>query len=146
MIASGYKTVPDIYAEQTTVVEFPVRDAILDRYDEDLIEDSSEVPLGKFIDLIAAVQNAFCSGGDGQAVSATATIPANMDLDELEACVRDAVGRVKGLTVFPELSRPLSPYERISKEEWMELTKGSVMVESGDSNDGACIGGACPIR
>jgi len=146
MIAAGYKTVPDIYAEQTTVVEFPVRDAILDRYSEDLIEDSSEIPLDKFIDLIAAVQNAFCSGGDGQAVSATATIPANMDLDELEVCVRDAVGRVKGLTVFPELSRPLSPYERISKEKWSELTRAGIAVESGDSNDGACIGGACPIR
>lgn len=146
MIAAGYKTVPDIYAEQTTVVEFPVRDAILDRYDEDLIEDSSAIPLDKFVDLIAAVQNSFCSGSDGQAVSATASIPANMDLDELERSVRSAVGRVKGLTVFPELSRPLSPYERITKEEWFELTRDAVILESGDSNDGACVGGACPIR
>ncbi|MHB1731989.1 MAG: ribonucleoside-triphosphate reductase, adenosylcobalamin-dependent [Ferrimicrobium acidiphilum] len=146
MIAAGYKTVPDVYAEQTTVVEFPVRDAILDRYDEDLIEDASEITLDKFVDLIAAVQNSFCSGSDGQAVSATASIPANMDLDELERSVRRAVGRVKGLTVFPELSRPLSPYERITKEEWFELTQDAVILESGDSNDGACIGGACPIR
>jgi len=146
MIAAGYNTQPDIYAETTTVVEFPVRDALLDRFDDEMIEDTAQVDLEKFIRLMVTIQNAFCSGSNGQAVSATATIPANMDIEELAECIRPAIGSLKGLTVFPELTRPLSPYERVTKAEWLDLTRDAVAVESGDSNDGACVGGSCPIR
>lgn len=146
MKAAGYNVIPDIYADSTSVVEFPVRDALLDRFGEDVIEDTEQIGLDKFIRLMITIQNAYCGGSNGQAVSATASIPANMDVDELAECILPAIGSLKGLTVFPELSRPLSPYERISKAEWLELTRGGVMLESGDSNDGACVGGSCPIR
>ncbi len=146
MKAAGYNVVPDIYADNTSVVEFPVRDALLDRFSEEIVEDAEQVDLDSFIRLMVTVQNAYCSGSNGQSVSATASIPANMDIDELADCILPAIGTLKGLTVFPELSRPLSPYERVSKSEWLALTQEGAMVESGDSNDGACVGGSCPIR
>ncbi len=144
MKREGYRIVPDIYAANTSVVEIPTRDSILDRYPADLIEDSADLSLSSFIELLVAVQSSFCAGSDGQAVSATASIDPSMEVTELISHLQGAIGRLKGITVFPAMSRPLAPYERITSEEWEDLAW--MRAVSGDSNDGACIGGACPVR
>jgi ribonucleotide reductase alpha subunit len=146
MIAAGHTVVPDIYADRTSVVEFPVVDRILERFPEHLIEESRDISIVDFCRLVATVQESFCGENDGQGVSATGHVPVHMSPSDLASAIRPFVGRLKGLTVFPDLSRPLSPYEAISAEEYERRTAAGDLAEVGDSNDGECVGGACPIR
>jgi len=140
----GYHIEPDIYTAQTSVVEYVVRDAILDRFPADLIEQSDEVTLSQFLGLMAAVQSTFCGFGDGNSISATAQIAPDTDPRELSNALTGFLGKVKGFTVFPSVSRPQSPYEVLSAAEY-EASAGPVQVV-GDSNSGECVGSSCPIR
>ena len=123
-----------------------MRDSILDRHDESLIEQSDEIPAEAFFGVIATVQETFCGEGDGQSVSATAQIPRDASPEALEASIRSRLGAMKGFTVFPEVSRPLAPYEAISAEQFESARAAGLAQLSGDSNSGECVGGACPIR
>ncbi|MDA8317335.1 MAG: hypothetical protein M0010_19525, partial [Actinomycetota bacterium] len=145
LIAAGHTVVTDIYAANTSVVEFVVRDLILDRHPAELIEQADELSAAQFFDVVATVQEHFCSPGDGNAISATAQIAPDTDPDELIAALVCHLGRLKGITVFPRVSRELAPYEPLSEDEYLARSDwGLVLV--GDSNDGECAGGACPIR
>jgi ribonucleoside-triphosphate reductase len=146
LIAAGHKVTDDIYAANTSVVEFVVRDSILDRHDESLIEQSDEIPAETFFGVIATVQATFCGEGDGQSVSATAQIPRDASPEALESSIRSRLGAMKGFTVFPEVSRPLAPYEAISAEQFESARAAGLAQSSGDSNSGECVSGACPIR
>jgi ribonucleoside-triphosphate reductase len=146
LVEAGHKVTDDIYAANTSVVEFVVRDSILDRHDESLIEQSDEIPAETFFGVIATVQATFCGEGDGQSVSATAQIPRDMSPVDLERAIRSRLGAMKGFTVFPEVSRPLAPYEAISTEQFESARAAGLAQSSGDSNSGECVGGACPIR
>lgn len=143
---AGHKIIPDIYAADTSVVEFVVRDAILDRYPAALIEQTDELSVAQFLDLIACVQRTFCGPGDGQAVSATAQIPTDTDPAVLAGIIRDRVGAMKGFTVFPAVSRPLAPYQTITEAEYLAAEKAGLVLSTGDSNSGECVGGSCPVR
>jgi|GEM_PF-2984507 len=145
-VAEGYAVLPDVYAANTSVVEFIVRDSILDRYPAELVEQADELTAAQFFDLIATVQRHFCGLGDGNAISATAQIAPDTDPDELIAAMRRHLGFLKGLTVFPRISRELAPYEPLTEVEFLERTAELGMTMVGDSNDGECAGGACPIR
>ena len=138
----------DIYAANTKVVEFPQKDALVAKYGPELIEQSDELSFGQFMDLVQTVQDTFCHGSDGQAVSATAQIPQGTDPHELAVDMLPYLRNLKGVTVFPEVSRPLAPYERITEEEFNYRVNELAMFEEilGDSNDGECDTGACPIR
>jgi ribonucleoside-triphosphate reductase len=140
----GYNIEPDLYTAQTSVVEYVVRDSILDRFPDHLIEQSDELNLAQFLGLLEAVQTTFCGYGDGQSISATAQIPPMSDPRELSNVLSDYFGKVKGITVFPAVSRPQSPYEAISQIEY-EASAGPVQMV-GDSNSGECVGASCPIR
>jgi len=146
LAAEGHEVVDDIYAASTKVVSFLLRDSVLDRHPAELIEQADEISVEQFLDLVAAVQETYCGGTDGQAVSATARIPAGMSPSELARALLPRLGRLKGATVFPDVSRALPPLEAISAERYEELSAlsgGALSV--GDSNTG-CIGGACPVR
>lgn len=145
----GYHIEDAIAEDNTVVVSFPVRDGILERYDEELIEDSSDFGVGDFIRLIATVQETFCAGEDGNAISATAQIPQSMDPEKIVASIRPWLGSVKGVTAFPNVSRPQSPYEPLTKQAYIEAldaVASNVETLVGDSNDGSCSTGACPVR
>lgn len=145
LAAQGYNIEDDIYAASTKVVSFPMRDSVLDRHPEELIEQSDEVGFAKFADIVAAVQEAFCGGTDGQAVSATAQIPEGYDPADLAREIRARLGKLKGITVFPAVSRPMSPLEAISSERYEEMAAMTGPGAAGDSSTG-CVGGACPVR
>jgi ribonucleoside-triphosphate reductase len=144
--AAGHTVVDDIYAANTKVVEFIVRDGILDHYPVGLIEQADEISAPQFFSIIAAVQEHFCGWGDGQAVSATAQIPAGMDPAELVTAMKPYFGAVKGLTVFPAISRDLSPYEALTEDEYNARATSGPVMSAGDSNSGECVGGSCPVR
>lgn len=144
--SQGYPVVDDVYAANTSVVEFVVADSILQRFDESLIEQSDELDADTFLGVIATVQRTFCGEGDGQSVSATAQIPAGSSPTDLAAVIRRRLGTLKGFTVFPEVSRPLSPYQSITREEYDIAVESGLALSVGDSNSGECVGGACPVR
>ncbi|MHB1712729.1 MAG: ribonucleoside-triphosphate reductase, adenosylcobalamin-dependent [Acidimicrobiales bacterium] len=146
LAAAGHKIVDDIYAANTKVVEFIMRDTILDQFPASLIEQADELSVGQFFDLIAVVQRTFCGPLDGQAVSATAQIAPGGDAAELATQIRSRLGVMKGFTVFPATTRPLQPYEALSEDEYQAAKLAGLVALSGDSNSGECAGGSCPIR
>lgn len=148
MKAKGYHTEPSVYAAHTEVVSIPVADIILDRHPEELIEQADEISVDTFLRIQGAVQGTFCGGIDGQAISATANIPATgVDPGRLAEVLRANLPFIKGATVFPAISRPQTPITAISRLEWANLSlEITERVSAGDSNDGECAGGACPIR
>lgn len=143
--ARGLSVEPCIYADKTQVVKYPLRDGILDKYDESLIQQTSDVSLDDQLSVLAFVTATFCSGTDGNAVSFTA----NLDREELGSV--EEAGRIiknwlpltKGLTVFPSESRPQSPYEIISKDDYERAARGESF---GGAIEMECANGACPIR
>ena len=149
MIAKGYDVEDSVYAAHTKVVSIPVQDIIVKRHGEALIEQSDEVNVDQFLAVQGALQSTFCGGEDGQAISATANIQPGMEPTRLVDILRDHIPHIKGATVFPATSRPQQPITAISKGDWaimmLELTQPDLVVQ-GDSNDGECVGGACPIR
>lgn len=142
---AGYSVEKDVYADNTMVVEYPSRDGILDRYDESLIEGSFDLDFATYMRIVAAVQTSFCGGVRGQAVSHTAQLEPGTDPSEMIAALEPLLGTLKGVTAFPAISRPLSPLEAISKDDFIEYTRFREAVV-GDSNDGSCATGACPTK
>lgn len=136
---------PCIYADNTAVVRYPLRDIILDNHPEDLVEQSSDVSLDDQLAVLAFVTEFFCSGTDGNAVSFTA----NLDRDVLGTVDRAArvierwLPYLKGLTCFPSMSRPQSPYEVISVKEYEDAAKGERYIGSIEIE---CVNGSCPVR
>ena len=143
--ARGLFVEPCIYAENTMVVRYPLRDGILDKYDESLIEQTSDVSLNDQLSVLAFVTSTFCSGSDGNAVSFTANLDRETlgSVEEAARVIKNWLPLVKGLTVFPNESRPQSPYEVISKEEYEHAARGEVYVGAIEQE---CANGACPIR
>lgn len=146
--AKGYRVVDDIYAANTKVVEYPMADTILARWPERLIEQSDEIGPAAFLDMIAAVQASYVGGTDGQAVSATAHVDPSEDPARLVEIITARLGKLKGFTLFPALSRDLAPYEAVDAETYEALRSALDATAStvGDSNDGECEGNSCPIR
>jgi ribonucleoside-triphosphate reductase len=143
MVAKGYHVEKSVYAADTSVVAVPVADIIVERHPENLIEQADEISVGDFLSIQAAVQRTFCGGLDGQAISATANIPeTGLSADDLAWVLATHLPGIKGATIFPAKTRPQQPITAISKLEWAE----AAIKTLGDSNDGSCVGGACPIR
>lgn len=143
--ARGLMVEPCIYASNTMVVRYPLRDGILDKYAEYLIEQTSDVSLSDQLAVLAFVTETFCSGRDGNAVSFTANLDRETlgSVDEAKRVIQRWLPYVKGLTVFPNESRPQSPYEVISKEEYEAAARGEAF---GGAIEQECANGACPIR
>jgi ribonucleoside-triphosphate reductase len=148
MRAKGYHIEPSVQGRHTSVVSIPVADIILDRHREDLIEQADEISVDKFLAVQAAVQETFCGGTDGQAISATANIPeTGLSSFALSEILERHLPHLKGATVFPAMTRPQQPITAISKREWADLSPAIMeKIRVGDSNSGECVGGACPIR
>lgn len=147
MIQKGYHVEDSVYAANTQVISIPVSDIILERHPEHLIEQADEISVDAFLAVQAAVQATFCGGNDGQAISATANIPATgVSAYDLADVLEHRLPHLKGVTVFPAKTRPQQPITAISKLEWAEMSLSLLEKTSGDSNSGDCVGGACPIR
>ena len=129
-----------LYSSGTKVVSVPTRNAILDKFDAELIEDCSEIHL----DDLFRTQAFFQEHWADNAVSFTANISPETKSHELAPILSKWLEALKGSTVFPDLSRPQSPYERIDAKTFQELTAGA-QVEVGQDFD-ECATGACPVR
>lgn len=141
--AKGYHVEPDIYSANTTVVEIPTKDPILDLVDdESLIKAAHEMSLSDHL----GIQYMYQTYWADNAVSYTANFdPEIVDVEDIYDALKFYGPKLKGTTCFPEATRPQSPYQRLTKEqyEYFVAAIGEESMESGF--DEACATGACPI-
>ena len=134
--AAGHHIEDDLHAAHTRVVSIPCRDSILDRFDERLIQQADELSPADMIRTQAFVQKWWADN----AISYTVNVGEDMSASHLMEVLEHFLPQVKGMTVFPEMSRPQSPYERITKAAY-EMAAGA---ETGQAMD-ECVNG-CPVR
>lgn len=144
--ANGIDLEPCIYSSGTLVASFPCEDPILSRVPEEFVEEQHEIDPTVLLELQALIQRYYCDN----AISLTINYdPSSYSLDKvkLEAAIRKSLPHIKGVTVFPEASRPQSPIERISRDQYLSMVK-SQEINAGTSDMllDECVGGACPIR
>lgn len=141
----GLMVEPCIYASNTAVVRYPLRDVILDNHPENLIEQASDVKLHDQLAVLAFITAFFCSGTDGNAVSFTANLDRTTigSVENAERIIENWLPYVKGLTVFPAESRPQSPYEVISSGDYEIAAAGTDFTGSAEIE---CVNNACPIK
>jgi len=135
--ASGHAVEDCIYSANTKVVVFHVADPITQRFADDMIEQPDEISVDRMLAVQAWVQEHWADN----AVSFTVNIDPALDIETLRGALRNFLPRLKGTTVFPDLSRPQSPYVRISKEQYLAAIDHSVGQGEMD-----CASGACPIK
>ena len=145
--AQGYKVEDDLYAPNTAVVAIPTKDILMqqvaDRYGdevaEEIVEAADDLTLVDMLRFQALYQRLWADN----AVSYTANFdPQQYSSDHIMETVMEFGGRLKGATMFPELTMPQCPYERIERWEYESNLAHTV----GDGIDENCATGACPIR
>ena len=145
-LARGYHVEPCKYAPDTTVVAIPTKDSLLadvealygDRAEE-IVESAADVSLRDMLAFQAMYQSEWADN----AVSYTVNVdPGKYTVEELAGELLRYGSHLKGATVFPEMSREQSPYERLTRDEYEQYAT----TEVADSLDEACASGACPIR
>ncbi|MEV5913346.1 ribonucleoside-triphosphate reductase, adenosylcobalamin-dependent [Streptomyces chartreusis] len=137
----GYHVEPDKYAANTSVVTIPTKDPLVEVGGENF-QHAGDLSLRDMLSVQALYQEHWAD----QAVSYTVNVDPNAyTVDDLVEALVPYLPRLKGTTVFPELSFEQPPYERISKEEYEELA-AAVGIETADTSyDEICASGACPI-
>jgi len=149
LIAKGIHVEPDIATVNTVVASFPCEDPILTRVNAEYVEEQHEIQMDVLFGLQALLQRYYVDN----AISMTVNVPQCTDENsyaktraDLSSALRKYLPHIKGTTVFPEASRPQSPIERITKEQYEAMVH--VQVNSGESDQliEECAGGSCPIR
>lgn len=145
----GVPLEPCIYSSGTTVASFPCRASALDYAPEHLIEEQSEIPIETLLRFQAAVQKYYVDN----AISCTINVPENISANErldLRRNIKKYLPELKGITVFPEGSRPQSPIEKLSKIQYETLIaiQDNQPIHSGTTEilEEECLGGSCPVR
>ena len=139
----GYTVEPCQYAANTMVVEVPTRERLVDEvvelgYDASVVESADELTLDQMLAVQAMVQEVYADN----AVSFTANIdPEKYTSDDVYEVLKKYLPVLKGSTIFPDQSRPQSPYERISEEDFNLYQ----LTQVGEGVDEECISG-CPVR
>lgn len=137
----GYHVEPDRNAANTSVVTIPTKDPLVD-VGEGVFQHAGDLTLQDMLSVQALYQENWAD----QAVSYTANVdPKAYSVDDLVEALIPFLSKLKGTTVFPELSFEQPPYERITKEEYEELAAAVGIETSDTSYDEICASGACPI-
>jgi ribonucleoside-triphosphate reductase len=139
----GYRVEPCQYAANTTVVEIPTKDSLLDELEfPEYFQHAGELTIKDMLN----VQRLYQTYWADQAVSYTVNVdPEKYTAEELASVLAEYLPELKGTTVFPEMSMPQSPYERISREEYARRA-AEVGIEVTDTGfDEVCASGACPV-
>jgi adenosylcobalamin-dependent ribonucleoside-triphosphate reductase len=145
--AKGYKVEDDLYAPNTAVVAIPTKDILMqqvadlygDEEAERIVESADDLTMRDMMEFQALYQQLWADN----AVSYTVNFDAQQYSPEH---IADRLitfgGKLKGATVFPELTMPQTPYERIERWEY----ESTLYHEVSDGVDEDCASGACPIR
>ncbi|WP_274911778.1 ribonucleoside-triphosphate reductase, adenosylcobalamin-dependent [Streptomyces sp. WZ-12] len=140
--AKGHQVEPCMYAANTSVVEIPTKDPLMDKapYPQ-LVVSQQDLAVEEML----AFQEMYQEHWADNAVSYTVNIdPERYGLDDFMNVLSGHLGHLKGSTIFPALSRDQAPYEPITGDEYNQLV--SELGESVESGfDEECASGACPI-
>ena len=167
----GYDIEDDLYTPNTKVVSFVAKNQLLDEvtalgYDADyLVESAAEIPLADMLavqamyqeyyadnavsftvnvnpmlDQVMAVQKQFQEGVPAWEIVMPS--PSDARVEEIMNTMVHYLPQLKGTTLMVDGSRPQSPYEALTKEQY-EMYQ---LVMVGDGIDEDCAKGACPIR
>lgn len=144
--AKGYTVEDDLYAEMTKVVSIPTMDSLMadvtaihgEDVAESVVESAADIGLEDMLAFQAMYQRCWADN----AVSYTVNVDAGKyTTDDLIEAIVQFGPSLKGATVFPEMSMPQSPYERISKAEFNMYQ----YITVADGVDEDCING-CPTK
>lgn len=137
----GYHVEPDKYAANTSVVTIPTKDPLVD------VGDAFQHAGDLSIEDMLRVQALYQENWADQAVSYTVNVdPSKYTAEKLIEALKPYLSRLKGTTVFPEMSFEQPPYERITKAEYEAAVALINDSESTDTSyDEICASGACPI-
>ena len=145
--AKGYKVEDDLYAPNTAVVAIPTKDILMqevadlygDEEAEYIVEAADDLTPHDMMNFQALYQEFWADNAVSYTVNfdALAYTP-----DHIREQLIKFGGRLKGATVFPELTMPQCPYERIERWEY----ESTLAHEVGDGIDEDCATGACPVR
>ncbi|MEU0912170.1 ribonucleoside-triphosphate reductase, adenosylcobalamin-dependent [Streptomyces althioticus] len=139
----GYQVEPCQYAANTAVVEIPTKDSLLDELEyPEYFQHAGDLTIKDMLN----VQRLYQKFWADQAVSYTVNIdPEKYTAEDLAGLLAEYLPELKGTTVFPELSMPQSPYERISREEYVRRA-AEVGIEVTDTGyDEVCASGSCGV-
>lgn len=163
----GYNVVPDIYAANTSVVEYvcidPIYEQAIDIFKAenlaegnsetearsmaqvlaaDLIEDQDELSIEDVLATQRMLQKEFVDNS----ISITVNVnKSKYNKEELKTILRHFLPDLKGLTIFPEVSMPLSPLERITLDELLAREAEGYPIEKSQAEMN-CGPMGCPIR
>lgn len=126
-----------IYSAGTKVVVHHVADPMILRAHSAEVEQADEISLGDMLAVQRMVQKHYANN----AVSFTANVSPDLDIEELRSALRTYLPDLKGTTLMPDASRPQSPYTRITERQYIEATDHQIGQSEMD-----CSTGACPIR
>lgn len=149
-LAAGYLVEPCIYSANTQVVSYPLVDPLMARFaDPGLIQSVQDVSLFDQLAVLQFVTETFCSGTDGNAVSYTASFdPLTVTPEEIDEAVMHWLPHVKGLTVFPTLSRDQAPYIPLTEDQFAQMFPDYNLAvgDTGEEELACSVSGGCPIR
>ncbi|MFD4608306.1 ribonucleoside-triphosphate reductase, adenosylcobalamin-dependent [Streptomyces sp. NPDC058440] len=140
---AGYSVEPCVYAANTAVVTIPTKDPLVSQVmDPSVIEHAGMLSLEDMLSVQALYQEHWAD----QAVSYTASVdPERYTVDDVAAVLLEFMPKLKGSTIFPELSRAQAPYERISRDQYL-IEAEALGIETEDTGfDEICASGACGI-
>jgi ribonucleoside-triphosphate reductase len=138
----GYHVEPDMFALNTTVVSIPTRDPLVDAGGGVFFQDAGQLSLRDMLNVQALYQEYWAD----QAVSYTINVdPKKYTAGDLMAALKPYLPKLKGTTVFPEMSFQQPPYERIDKATYEKLIAEIGEETTDTSYDEICASGACPI-
>lgn len=136
LIAQGIEIEKDVHSANTVVASFPTQDAVCARVGDEYIQQANEIHPALAMEIQACIQGWYADN----AISHTISVSPNLKPSVLKSALLKWLPVLKGVTIFPELSRPQSPLERLTKDEYDMLTYHSV-----GQTDEECTNG-CPIR
>ncbi len=146
LLMQGYDVEDDLFAPNTAVVTIPTKDTLVElvtdiygESGEQYVEAANDLSLDEMIAFQAMYQTCWADN----AVSFTANVnPDAYTAKQVADVLIEYSGEIKGATIFPEASFPQAPYERITKQQYLD----AAIHEISDGVDEECASGACPIR
>ena len=146
LLMQGYDVEDDLFAPNTAVVTIPTKDTLVElvtdiygESGEQYVEAANDLSLDEMIAFQAMYQTCWADN----AVSFTANVnPDAYTAKQVADVLIEYSGEIKGATIFPEASFPQAPYERITKQQYLD----AAVHEISDGVDEECASGACPIR
>lgn len=173
----GYDIEDDMYSANTKIVSFIAKNSLLDEveamgYDPDyLVEAANEISLSDMLAVQAMYQEQYADNAVSftvnvnphpvQILGMMEQIKAGVSVFEIEMLEPPAdtiqktmdtlihyLPYLKGTTLMVDGSRPQSPYEALTKEQYEDIRARSeeFLMTVGDGIDESCMLGACPIK